>query len=183
MNNTPDPDVLARLAELEHRVADLEDERAIRNLITRYGYVADFGSVDDYVALFTPDGALDLAMGSSYGEFALNQRWEGSAELHRYLADPDGLWDKSWYGNVMHVQGNNLEITVDGVEAVATGYAFSIISRDEGLHLIGASNNRWQLRRNAGEWLVHERKFRPVGHEEFAAMVLGEGRVRASDRG
>jgi hypothetical protein len=142
----------------------------------------DVGSVDEFVALFTPDGALDLAMGASYGEFAVTRRWEGSAELHHYLADPDGLWDKSWYGNVMHVQGNDVDITVEGGVAIATSYALSVISRDGGLQLVGASANRWQLEKIDGVWRIRERKFRPVAHEEFAGMVLGEGR-KAAPRG
>lgn len=181
--NHPEADVVARLAELERRVVDLEDERAIRELLTRFGAVMDVGSIDDFVGLFTPDGAVDLAMGKSYGEFAVTRRWEGSAELHDFLADPEGLWDKSWWGNVMHVQGNNVEITIDGDDAIATGYAISLISRDGGLQVIGASANRWQLRKTDGGWLIRERKFRPIGHEHFAAMLRGEGAVPASDRG
>jgi hypothetical protein len=180
--NQPDADVLSRLEVLERRVLDLEDERAIRELLTQFGKVMDVGSIDDFVGLFTADGAIDLAMGKSYGEFAVTRRWEGSDQLHDFLADPEGLWDKSWWGSVMHVQGNNVEITIDGDDALATGYAISLISRDGGMHVIGASANRWQLRRTDGRWLILERKFRPVGHEHFAAMLLGEGAVLPSER-
>ncbi|MGW6336723.1 nuclear transport factor 2 family protein [Nocardia rhamnosiphila] len=172
-----------RLTRLERRVVELEDERAIRYLISKYGYVSDFGSADDFVELFTADGALDLSMGASYGEYATVERWEGSARLREFIADPEGRWDKSWYGNVMHLQGNNLKITVALDSAVASGYALSVISRDGGLHLIGASANRWQLAKADGRWLIRERTLRAVGHEEFAAMVLGPGKLRAADRG
>lgn len=168
-----------RLAALERRILDLEDERDIRYLITDYGYVSDFGSVDDFVDLFTADGSLDISMGSSYGDFATSERWEGREQLHDFLADPQGRWDKSWYGNVMHLQGNNLQVAVTGDDAIASGYAVSVISRDGGLHVIGASANRWHLRRVDGRWRIHERVLRAVGHEEFAAMVLGEGRSAA----
>lgn len=182
MSIQADTSLLQRFAELERRVVELEDERAIRELLTRFGEVMDVGSIADFVALFTHDGAIDLAMGKSYGEFAVTRRWQGSAELHDFLADPEGLWDKSWWGSVMHVQGNNVEIRIDGENALATGYAISLISRDGGLKVIGASANRWQLRKTDGRWLVHERKFRPIGHEHFAAMLLGEGAVLASER-
>ena len=56
----------------------------------------------------------------------MTRRWEGSDELRLYLEDPEGLWDKSWWGNVMHVQGNNLKITIDGDTAQASGYAISV---------------------------------------------------------
>lgn len=175
----PDTALAARLDEVERRLVDLEDERAIRELLTRYGFVMDVGSVDDFVALFTPDGAVDLAMGSSYGEFAVTRRWEGSEQLHQYLADPEGLWDKSWYGNVMHVQGNNVEIAIDGDVASARSYALSVIFREAKVQLIGASANRWRFRKVDGAWRIRERVFRPVAHEEFAAMLLGEGRHAA----
>lgn len=172
-----------RLASLERRITELEDERAVRELLTRFGYVMDFGSVDDFVDLFDPEGAMDLSMGTSYGDHAVTERWEGSARLHEFLADPEGRWDKSWYGNVMHVQGNNLEITITGDRALATGYAISLISRDGGLNVIGASANRWELTKTDGRWLIKERTLRAIGHDEFAAMVLGPGKKRASDRG
>ena len=182
MTDTTTTELLERLTALEKRVLDLEDERSIRELIAHYGYVADVGSIDDFVALFTPDGALDLAMGASYGEFAVTRRWEGSDELRLYLEDPEGLWDVSWWGNVMHAQGNNLKIVLDGDTAEASGYALSVLARD-GLKLIGASVNSWRFRRTEDGWRVLERKLRPIGHEDFAAMVLGEGRTAASDRG
>jgi hypothetical protein len=172
-----------RLARLERRITELEDERAIRYVLSQYGYVSDFGSPDDFVNLFTPDGALDISMGASYGEYATSERWEGRDRLHDFLADPEGRWDKSWYGNVMHVQGNNVEVTITGSSALASGYALSVISRDGGLHVIGAAANRWELEKVDQGWLIRERKHRALGDPEFAAMVLGPGRVRASDRG
>ncbi|RHW26229.1 nuclear transport factor 2 family protein [Nocardioides immobilis] len=175
----PAPALAARLDELERRLADLEDERAIRELLTRFGYVMDVGSVDDFVDLFTPDGAVDLAMGSSYGEFAVTRRWEGSEQLHQFLADPEGLWDRSWYGNVMHVQGNNVDITVEGEDATARSYALSVVFREAKVQLIGASANRWRFRKVDGVWRIRERVFRPVAHEEFAAMLLGDGQYAA----
>lgn len=181
MTDSTTTELLERMQALEKRVLDLEDEREIRELISQYGYVADVGSIDDFVGLFTPDGALDLAMGASYGEYAVTRRWEGSHELRLYLEDPEGLWDKTWWGNVMHAQGNNMKVTIDGDTAQASGYAVSVMARD-GLKLIGASVNLWQLRRTDDGWRVAERKLRPIGDAEFAPMVLGEGRTAATDR-
>lgn len=171
------------LADLARRISELENERAIRELLARFGYVMDFGSVEEFVDLFTLDGAIDISMGASYGEHAVSERWEGSERLREFLVDPEDRWDKTWYGNVMHVQGNNLEITITGDQALATGYALSVISRDGSLSIMGASANRWQLKEVQGRWRIKERKHRAVGHDEYAAMVLGPGRKRASDRG
>ena len=171
------------IADLERRISELENERAVRDILTRFGYVMDFGGIDEFVDLFTPDGAIDISMGASYGEHAVSERWEGVDRLREFLVDPEGRWDKTWYGNVMHVQGNNLEITITGDQALATGYALSLLSRDGSLSIIGASANRWHLQKVRGRWRVQERKLRAVGHGEYAAMVLGPGGKRASDRG
>ena len=46
------PDLEARLAQLEHRVGELEDLNAIRRLHWAYGYYIDFNRAEDVVQLF-----------------------------------------------------------------------------------------------------------------------------------
>lgn len=180
MTQSSDPGTNDRLAELERRITELEDERDIRFLISEYGYVSDIGGPDDFADLFTADGALDVSMGKSYGEFATSERWEGRDRLHDFIADPEGRWDKTWYGNVLHLQGNNVVVTVEGDQATASGYALSVISRDGKLEIIGASANRWLMDKSSGRWRIRERKLRAVSHPEFAAMILGDGGTAAS---
>jgi len=45
--------ILARLEALEARVQELEDERAIRDLLSRYGYTADSCKDEAFVDLYT----------------------------------------------------------------------------------------------------------------------------------
>jgi hypothetical protein len=162
-----------RIAELERRLIELEDERAIRYLLSRYAYVSDFGNSDDLVKLYTEDGAIDMAMGESFGKYAVTDRWEGRDQLHAYMNDP--RWDKTWYTNVMHMQHNNLEITISGDQAIATAYAFTLDARTSPFTVSGGSNNRWTLRKVDGQWLISERRLRAARHPDFAAMVLGDG--------
>lgn len=51
---------------LEAIVRRLDDERQIHNLLARLSHLADRGSIDDYLALWTDDGM-----------------WEGSADVAR----------------------------------------------------------------------------------------------------
>ena len=76
------------LADLERRISELENERAIRDILTRFGYVMDFGGIDEFVDLFTPDGAIDISMGASYGEHAVSERWEGMRPAARVPRRP-----------------------------------------------------------------------------------------------
>jgi hypothetical protein len=52
-----------RVKELEARIQKIEDDKAIRELLARYGYTADQGRGEAYVELYTDDGVLDMVMG------------------------------------------------------------------------------------------------------------------------
>ena len=52
-----------RLAALERRVRELEDEREIRNLLGWYAYYADGRHDEEWVDLWTEDGVYDLSIG------------------------------------------------------------------------------------------------------------------------
>jgi hypothetical protein len=47
-------------------VTELEDDRSIRELLAGYGYTADTCRDDDYLALYTEDGVMNLSTGNDY---------------------------------------------------------------------------------------------------------------------
>ena len=55
-------EMVARLEALEARVQELEDERAIRELLARYGYTADTCKDEAFVDLYTEDGTMKLSL-------------------------------------------------------------------------------------------------------------------------
>src|SRR5947209_3082506 len=114
----------ARLQALEARLQEVEDDRAIRELLSRYGYWADMGRDQDYVDLYTEDGAMNLGGGSAdrYGGI---RRWEGHRELMEFITDPKG--HKAICGRCMHVQGNNLSTYIKGDEAIAESYSIVLV--------------------------------------------------------
>lgn len=76
-------DVEARLAQLEHRVGELEDVNAIRRLHWAYGYYIDFNRADDVAELFAEDGEVIFLSGIYKGR-------EGARRLY-------GTWFKSLF--------------------------------------------------------------------------------------
>jgi hypothetical protein len=82
-------DLVARIAELERRLEVAEDDRAIRQLLARYGFNADtVGRGAAYVSLYTEDGAIDASN---------TQRWEGHAALMDFITNPQ-VHGRMWVG-------------------------------------------------------------------------------------
>lgn len=164
-----DPDD-GRLAALEARLRVLEDEKEIRELMSRYGYFADAPLDDEYFALFTEDCVMDVSSGADDDPYSV-VRWEGRETLKRFMAERLAQHDNGFYGHSMHVQGNNLAVTVDGDTARASGYSFIFHQDGTTLRLLSASLNAWQFRRVDGRWLIHERKRRMAGSPDLPDLV------------
>lgn len=72
-----------RIDELEKRLKDLEDERELRELLTRYSFNADLARNQEYVDLYTYDengsGAIDLTdMGA--------ERFQGPEKMMEFIS-------------------------------------------------------------------------------------------------
>src|SRR3954471_21604999 len=70
-----------RLAELEHRLARLEDERAVLRRLYAYGHAIDSGDEAGWVSCFTEDGVFAARM-----ETRNWFRFSGRAELEAFIA-------------------------------------------------------------------------------------------------
>ncbi len=159
-----------RLAALEDRLRLLEDERELRELLARYGYYADAPLDEEYFALFTDDCVMDVSSGAVDDPFAV-VRWEGLAEMRRFLSERTAQHDNGFYGHSFHVQGNNLAIKVTGDTAVATGYSFIFHQDGPTLKLLSASFNEWAFRREAAGWRIRMRKRRMAGAPDAAEVL------------
>lgn len=160
----------ARLAELEARIGRLEDEKAITELLARYGYYADACLDDEYFALFTSDCVMDVSSGK-WPEPYETIRWEGLEAMREFLQVRTAEHDDGFAGRSMHAHGNNLAINVDGDTAVANSYSLILHQDGPTLKLLGASVNEWQLARVNGEWRIKERKRRMLGAPDTADVV------------
>lgn len=163
-------DVENRLAALEKRVRELEDEREIRELLSRYGYYADACLDDQYLALFTEDGAMDVSQGGTDDPYAI-LRWEGQEAMRKFLTDRTAAHGNGFAGRSMHLQGNNLTVTVRGDTAVAAGYSFIFHQDGPALKLLSASTNEWRLVKVDGVWRIVLRKRRMLGAPDTAEVL------------
>ncbi|MEU1305399.1 MULTISPECIES: nuclear transport factor 2 family protein [Streptomyces] len=151
-----------RLAVLEARLRELEDDREIRELLARYGYYADAPLDEEYFGLFTEDCVMDVSSGRGEDPYEI-VRWEGLAQMRRFLSERTAQHDNGFYGRSFHVQGNNLVVKVIGDDAVANGYSFIFHQDGPALKLLSASLNEWAFRREDGRWKIQMRKRRMAG--------------------
>jgi uncharacterized protein (TIGR02246 family) len=161
-------DMEARIRKLEARVQELEDERAIRELLARYGYNADACRDDAYVALFTEDGVMNLTT-AGYGPDV--KRWEGRKALKEFITDPTGHHLPGFYGNAMHMQGNNVVSYIKGETAVVNSYSVVLQADGGEVKLFSAGNNEWLLEKVDGNWLFKERCRRQIGGAEYTSNL------------
>jgi SnoaL-like domain len=171
-----------RIRVLEDRLQRLEDDRAIRELLASYGFNADQGRAEAYVAMYAEDGALDLSRGpgapqKERGSVAADElehevviRFEGHEELRGFITDPDG--HKRLEGKCLHFMGNNLKTRIDGDRAVAESYNLTLVRRQNEFVLFNAAVNRWTLRKVDGQWRIQECKRRRPGTAEFGDINL-----------
>lgn len=150
------------MAALEARLRELEDDRDIRELLARYGYYADAPLDEEYFGLFTDDCVMDVSAGRGEDPYEI-VRWEGLAEMRRFLSERTAQHDNGFYGRSFHVQGNNLAVKVTGDDAVANGYSFIFHQDGPTLKLLSASLNAWAFRREDGRWKIRTRKRRMAG--------------------
>ncbi|OCB22488.1 nuclear transport factor 2 family protein [Mycobacterium intracellulare] len=170
-------DLAERLVGLEARLTLLEDEKAVRELLSRYGYYADTCLDDQYIDLFTDDCVMDVSSGYSGDPYKVLE-WRGKESLREFLMARSARHGDGFRGNSLHMQGNNLAIQIDGVDAVATGYSFILCHEDEvGVRLVSASINRWHLDKIEGSWRVRTRTRRAIGAPDSAA-ILTSSRAR-----
>jgi hypothetical protein len=170
----------ARLAELEAtvatlsaRVRELEDDREIRDLLARYGYMADNCDDEGFVNLYTDDGAIALSI-SKEAAAAMGTDaavWRGKDAVREFITHPQGHHSPQLYGKSMHLHGNNLVTHIHGDEAVADSYGIAVATADGENTIVSAGNNQWRLQRVDGRWLIRERRGATLGDDQFATNL------------
>ena len=159
----------ARLAAMEARIQELEDERAIRDLLARYGFTADSCKDEAFVELYTEDGAMKLSgRAASSGEKVAI--WQGKDQVRRFITNPEGHHRPQLYGKSMHMQ-DNIVTHLQGESAVANSYQFAVAVDGNGVKMLSAGNNQWQLRKVDGKWLIRERRGAYLGDEFFTTNM------------
>jgi len=146
-------DLALRLAELERRLASVEDELAIHRLIVRYGLAVDVGDADQAAEVFTPDCVYDVDVGRMAGRDAVRDMVQ--AERHQ-----------SMIGHCAHQIGPAVVELQGPDRAVATGYSRVYLHTRAGTHIYRVSFNRWELVKQNDDWRIARRTTRLLGHAE-----------------
>lgn len=155
------------LENLNRRLTAIEDREAIRDLIARYGSLADTGQAQALSALWTDDGVYEVVgFGRAVGHAAIAALIDGP--VHRALM-ADGC---------AHALGP-VAVDLDGDRAVARGHSVVFrcvsVSSMNGVPRFEAhrvSANRWALVRTDRGWRVTHRANALLDGAEAARTLL-----------
>ena len=154
-------EALTEPADLAARIALLEDREAIRELIARYGPLADAGDCAGAAALWTDDGVYEVGgFGSYTGRAAIQTLLEG--ESHQGLI----------HGGAAHVLSPPV-IDLDGDRATARTYSVVFRKSGDNWEAHRASANMWHLVRVGGEWKVARRVNQLLDGSADARTLIG----------
>ena len=137
-----------RVATLEKRVQQLQDEQAIREVVIRYGEYLDARDYAGYASLFAKDGVWTGGFGSATGPAAIQ------AMMEKNLGKPEpGFINKSNFHLmttvVVHVDGDTAQ--------VRSRYTFFTASPDNRPTLGLAGRYVDEFVRENGEWKIKKR--------------------------
>lgn len=151
-------DLQQTVADLARRVQALEDELAIHRLVVRYGLGVDAGDPEKGAGVFTADGVYDVDVGRMEGRDAVRRMVGG--ERHQAMV-----------GHCAHQIGPAVVRLEGPARATAVGYSRVYLETPAGTHVYRVSLNRWELVKDAGEWLIARRTTRRLGHPEALDVI------------
>lgn len=130
---------------VEQRLQALEDREAIRDLIARYGPLADCGAAQDVAALWTETG--------SYGVAGFADA-SGRAEIAALIDAP--YHQQLMADGCAHLLGP-VAIELAGDHATARGHSIVLRWTGAAFEVLRVAANRWNLTRIDGCWQVTRR--------------------------
>jgi ketosteroid isomerase-like protein len=155
-------EVEARLAALEKRVHQLEDQVAIYQILSTYGAAADGASVKAMTDLWTDDAVYDAQIVA----------FDGKAEILAMLKSE--MHQQIITGGAAHVIGMP-SVRITGDTAVAICCARLYRKDGDGYRAWRVTAVRWDLVRTAQGWRVKKRVNKLLNGEEDARELLRSG--------
>jgi uncharacterized protein (TIGR02246 family) len=147
----------------DFRLRRLEDREAIRDLIARYGPLADAGEAQALAALWCEDGEYDVGgFGVARGRAAIAALID--ADFHRSLMTE----------GCAHILSPPA-IDLDGDRAIAVNHSLVLRRQADNWTVWRAAANRWELARTSEGWRVERRVNRPLdGKPDARALFAGD---------
>ena len=157
---------MSTLAELEKRLARIEDERAVERMIASYGPLVDAGEAEATAKLWAVDGTYRVEGWHMHGRVDVAAMVRSDAH--------QGLIRRG----CCHFLGPAV-VTVDGDDALAVCESVLLLRRDDGYVAARAGANRFRLRRVDGQWQIVERVTHALDGTEEPRKLLSDGVIRA----
>jgi ketosteroid isomerase-like protein len=170
-------DTEKRLAALETRLRDLEDQIAIYQLMSAYGPLVDSGDAEATAALWVEDGVYDWGGGPKPTEGTpMKDGAAGAAYSQAAIADMvrGPYHQEIIQGGAGHVIGLP-HIVIDGDTAIATSYSRLYRRDGENFRIWRVGANRWEFVRTADGWRVKQRINRVLNGDAEARELLRAG--------
>jgi ketosteroid isomerase-like protein len=158
-----------RIARLEARLQQLEDEREIAQLIASYGPLVDAGAAEEVAALWEDAGIYDIDEVFLDGRDQLVAMVESSAH-------------QGWIaGGCAHFLGP-AHVVVSGDTAIAVCHSLMVVREDGRFVVRRATANHWELTRTEHGWRTRRRTNRVLdGRPESPRLLLHGARGLAAD--
>lgn len=148
------------IERLAARVRLLEDREALRDLIARYGPLADSGDAAGVGQLWAEDGSYEvLGFARAEGRAAVASLIE-SVEHRSLMAD-----------GCAHILGP-VALDIDGDRASARGHSIVLRNCEAGFFVYRVSANHWQFARTSEGWQVVARTNALLNGQESARLLL-----------
>jgi hypothetical protein len=132
---------------------EADDRAAIANLMMRYGEVHDFGTPDDYAALFTDDG--EIAVGDRVVVKGRDKLIAQAARDHEKYTVPIGNGQTTFL--MRHLITNTVVECLDGDRATGSCYVTTMIRDGEGPKVLSVGRYLDRFERQRGEWKIARR--------------------------
>ncbi len=158
----PDEALASRIAALEVRQRQLEDELAIYRLIAAYGPAVDTRDADATAALWTSDGSYDFGGPVLHGAVEIGHLVD--------LATHRGFVERG----CAHVLSLPV-VTLNGDAASAVCYSQVLVAEKDGWRAARVSANHMTLARTAQGWRIVSRETRLLDGSDAARDLLARG--------
>ena len=155
----------AEPAEIEARLASLEDHVRIEQLLMRYAAALNTRDADTYVSLFTPDATFELRraigeppfLGPFKGREALRKQWfpEGARAVDASGRRPFGPMRHVTTNYEIDVRGETATVRAFFIEVVSNGPNIPPGSKPPTIHAMGRYED--ELVKQDGQWLFARR--------------------------
>ena len=166
-------DIEKRLAALESRVNDLEDQVALYQLMSAYGPLVDSGDAEATAALWTEDGIYDWGGGP---QSSVKEGPAGAAYSQAAIAD---MVRSPYHQGIIHGGAGHViglpHLRIDGDTAVGTSYSRLYRRDGENFRIWRVGANRWEFVRTPDGWRVKQRTNRVLNGDAEARELLRRG--------